>query len=141
MYSSAIFTLIVGRLADKKNKIKMIKTSAVFIMIVWFLRFVFDSELAFYVLTIFSGIFFVILSVPYYSIFYQIAQKEKAAVFFAFREIPVAIARIIVFSLGILFATNLKILFLVAGSVYVLFIFWKKQNNNELLNYIKNKII
>ena len=62
-----------------------------------------------------------------------IAQKEKASVFFAFREIPVAIARIIVFSLAILFATNLKILFLVAGLVYVLFFFWKKQSNHKLI--------
>lgn len=132
--SSAVFTLIVGRFADKKNKIKMIRMSAIFIMLVWFLRFVFDSELAFYILTILSGMVFVVLSVPYYSIFYQIAQKEKAAVFFAFREIPVAIARIIVFSLGILFVTNLKILFLVAGLVYVIFLFWKNQDNNKLVN-------
>jgi len=132
--SSSIFTLIVGRLADKKNKIKMIRISALFIMIIWFLRFALDNELAFYILTVCSGIVFVVLSVPYYSIFYQIAQKEKAAVFFAFREIPVTIARIIVFSLGILFAANLKILFLAAGLAYILFIFWKKQENNEIIN-------
>lgn len=131
--SSSVFTLIMGRLADKKNKIRLIKTSAIFIMTVWFLRLAFDNESAFYVLTILSGMVFVILSVPYYSIFYQIAQKEKAAVFFAFREIPVAIARIIVFSLAIIFATNLKMLFLIAGLVYLYFIFWKNQNNNELV--------
>jgi MFS family permease len=131
--SSSVFTLIVGQLADKKNKTKLIKTSAIFIMTVWFLRLIFDNEIALYILTILSGMAFVVLSVPYYSIFYQIAQKEKAAVFFAFREIPVAIARIIVFTMGILFVANLKILFLLAGLVYLFFIFWKNQNNNELV--------
>src|SRR3989339_306539 len=81
---------------------------------------------AFYILAFFSGIFYVVFSVPYYSFFYRISQKEKATVFFAFREIPVAIARVIVFSLAIVFAANLKILFLVAGGAYLYFIFWKK---------------
>ncbi|MBD3300369.1 MAG: hypothetical protein GF347_03380 [Candidatus Moranbacteria bacterium] len=71
--SSAIFTLVMGRMADKRNKTKMIKIIAFFISIIWFLRYSLNNEIAFYALTIFAGIFFVSLSIPYYSIFYQIA--------------------------------------------------------------------
>lgn len=130
--SSSIFTLIVGRLADKKNKTKMIKTSALLILVVWILRYILNNEAAFYILTAFAGMVFVVLSVPYYSIFYEIAKKEKVSVFFTFREVPVWIARVTVFGLGILFADNLKILFLLAGLVYSYFLFWKNKNNNEL---------
>ncbi len=124
--SSAFFTFAIGKLSDKKDKSSMMRYSVVFIAMVWVFRFIFDNEPAFYILTFFSGIFYVVFSVPYYSFFYRISQKEKATVFFAFREIPVAIARVIVFSLAIVFAANLKILFLVAGGAYLYFIFWKK---------------
>ncbi|MFH1662056.1 MAG: MFS transporter [Candidatus Falkowbacteria bacterium] len=131
--SSAIFTLVVGRIADKTDKMKMIKASVIFISIVWILRFIFNNELAFYILTIISGIVFVVFSIPYYSIFYQIAQKEKAPIFFAFREIPVNIARVIVFSFGIVLATNLKIFFIIAALAYIYFLFWNKSKTNGLI--------
>jgi len=130
--TSALFTLIIGRLADKKSKVKMIKASALLIFATWILRYFLNDEIALYALTVLAGMAFVVFSVPYYSIFYQISQKEKTAVFFAFREVPVWIARMTVFGLGIVFADNLPLLFLLAGVVYTFFLFWKNYNNQEL---------
>jgi len=124
--STSLFTLFIGRLADRKEKVRMIKTGAIFIMAVWALRYIFGGAAAFYILTVSSGMAFVVFSIPYYSLFYSMAKKEKSAVFFAFREIPVNLARLIVFGLGILCAPNLKLLFPLAGAVYIFFLFWQK---------------
>ena len=84
------------------------------------------------VLTAAAGLAFVVFSVPYYSLFYRIAKEEKTAAFFAFREIPVNLARIIVFGLGILIAPNLKLLFPLAGAIYLFFFFWQKPKTGVL---------
>lgn len=125
--SSSIFTLIVGKLADKKDKLKMIRLSVVFLMLVWLLRYLFHNETAFYILSILASFAYVIFSIPYYSIFYKISKKEKEAVFFAFREVPVAMARIIMFVLAIILANQLELLFIIAALSYIIFLFWKEK--------------
>ncbi len=123
--SSAFFTFWIGKISDKKNKIKMIKIGAIFISVSWILRFYLDSEMWIYILTILAGMAAVIFEVPYYTLFYQFSKKENSAPFFAFREVPVLFSRIIVFTLAILFVSNLQYLFLIAALSYVYFLFLK----------------
>lgn len=125
--STALFTYIIGKVLNKKNKLVMMKVSVFFIAIVWLLRFVFAGEMIFYVLTVLSGLAYTVFSVPYYSKIYSRAKRENTAVFFAFREIPIAIARVAVFVLAIIFAEDLKMLFPIAGLVYVYFLFWREK--------------
>ena len=116
-------TLYMGRISDKVNKKLLIKIGAGLIMIMWFVRIFFDTEIAFYIIALFSGLAFVIFKVPYYSKLFSIPRKTKVDEFFIFREIPVNIARIIVFVLAILFVNNLEFLFPVAGIAYLYFLF------------------
>lgn len=126
--SSALFTLVIGKLANKNNRGRFIVLGSLLMIVVWVLRYIMEGEYIFYILTIFSGIACVVFSVPYYSIFYEIGKEEKPAVFFAFREIPVWLARVIVFILALIFVDNLEILFLVASSTYLYFLIWGKRN-------------
>jgi len=116
-------TLMIGKLSDKTSKKRLIKLGAILILIVWILRYMFISEIAIYILALTMGLVSVLFSVPYYSKFYQIAKKETADEFFIFREIPVTIGRIFVFSIALLFVTKLQFLFPIAGIVYLYFLF------------------
>jgi MFS family permease len=129
--SSAVFTLVVGKISNKRNQRTLIITGTIVMMMIWFFRFYLEGELTYYLLTIFSGIAYVLFSIPYYSGIYKIGKKEKTAVFFAFREVPVWMARVVVFCLALVFVENLEVLFLIAGIVYIYFLFWKRSSHDN----------
>ncbi|MCK5061572.1 MFS transporter [Candidatus Parcubacteria bacterium] len=118
-------TLYMGRISDKAGKEVLIKVGASLIMLTWFIRIFFDTEIAFYIIALFSGLAFVIFKIPYYSKLFSIPRKSKVDEFFIFREVPVNIARIIVFLLAIIFVNNLQFLFPIAGLVYLYFLLFK----------------
>lgn len=131
--SSALFTLYVGKISKKHNRAGFIVLGSVAMIIIWILRYFLEGELIFYALTIISGFVYVFFSVPYYAYFYEIGKNEEPAVFFAFREIPVWIARIIVFFLAIIFVDKLQYLFLVAAFMYLYFLFFWRGVDKEKL--------
>lgn len=122
---SAVFTLFIGKLSDKYNKKRIIKAGAVLLLIVWILRYYADGEIVFYTLSILSGFFLVLLLVPFTSLIYGIAKKDEDTTdeFFVFREIPVAIGRIVILSIALLVVNNIEITFLAAGVAYLYFLF------------------
>lgn len=119
----AIFTLIIGKFSDKFNKKKLIKIASILLLLNWSVRYYADSALLIYSFTILAGFFFTLLVVPYSSIFYQISHKENSDDFFVWREIPVAIGRILILLIALFFVSNLKLLFPIAGLAYLYFLF------------------
>ncbi len=116
-------TLAMGRISDRFSKNKLIRVGAVLIMLVWFIRFFIDSELAFYAIGLISGFVFVVFSVPYYAKLFGIPRKSNVDEFFIFREVPVYLGRMIAFCLALIFVDNLPILFPIAGLAYLYFVF------------------
>jgi MFS family permease len=123
-FGSIAFTLFVGKISDKFNKKKIIKTGAILLFIVWLLRYLSGSELSIYILTVLAGIFTVLLLIPYNSLLYSIGKRDAMDEFFVFREIPVVIGRIAILSLALLFISNIKITFPLAGLSYLYFLFF-----------------
>jgi len=76
----------------------------------------------------YSSLFFIVFDIPYSILFYKFSKEEKTASFFVFLEVPNLIGRSIIFSLAILFVSNLQYLFLVAALSYVYFLFFKSNN-------------
>ncbi len=75
--SSAIFTMLVGKISDKYQKRKIIKLGAILLFAVWVIRFLAKSEVAFYLITILAGFFTVVLLVFFAALIYKISQKNK----------------------------------------------------------------
>lgn len=120
---SAVFTLFIGRITDKYRKKQIIKIGVFILLFVWMLRYFANSEIMFYILTVLIGFFTMFFLVPFTSLVYGIAKKDARDEFFVFREVPVAIGRIVILSLALLFVGNIKTMFLFAGVAYLYFLF------------------
>ena len=121
--SSAVFTFVLGKRADKAGKRKLIKFGALLMICVWLLRFTISNEWAFYVLTIMAGFFMMLFLIPYQSILYKLAKEDRIDEFFVFREVPVYIGRMLVFAVALFFVTKLEIGFVFAALSYIFFFF------------------
>ncbi len=119
---SALFILLIGHYIDRLNRIHLLRFGAVITMIIWTIFFFMHGEIALYALTLTAGFFGALLLVPYNTLMYDYATENTPAEFIIFREVPVTIARILVYGFGILFASSLSYLFLlpVFGSA----LFW-----------------
>lgn len=123
-FSSILFTLFMGNASDKHNKKKIMKIGSILLAIVWTLRYFFDNELMFYVITLLVGFFTILVSVPLHSVIYSAAKKDIVDEFFVFREIPVAISRVLILVIALIFVQNIQITFPIAGLSYLYFLFW-----------------
>ncbi|MCX6796701.1 MAG: MFS transporter [Candidatus Falkowbacteria bacterium] len=124
---SFIFTFFIGQSTDKYNKKNILKWSAIFFTLIWLFRFFINNEFLFYVSTLLAGFTMTMFIIPFTALIYNTAKennKNKVEEFIVFREIPVAIGRIIIFSLALLFVSNIKLLFPIAGLSYLYFLFF-----------------
>lgn len=120
---SAIFMIIVGRYTDKLKSTNILRIGVFIITSIWITFFYTHGTIPFYVLTLLEGFFSVLLLIPFNAITYNYAQKQDSpAEFIIFREVPVTIARVFVYSCGLFLVTSLNYLFLlpVAGTLLFL---------------------
>ena len=118
-----LFTLILGKHADKSDTKKMFKWGAVLLSVIWILRYFVINDVIVYSSTMLIGFFMLMLLVPYSTVLYKVAKKETTDEFFVFREIPVAISRVAILSIALLFVSQLEVTFLVSGIAYLYFLF------------------
>jgi MFS family permease len=124
---SFAFTLFIGKAADKYDKKYILKCAAVSFFLIWLFRYFISNEFLFYFSTLISGFTMTMFVIPFTALIYNTAKennKNKVEEFIVFREIPVAIGRIIIFSLALLFVYNIKLLFPVASLAYLYFLFF-----------------
>ena len=119
----AAFNWYMGKKCDKQNKRFFIRLGSVLICVIWLVRYFSDNEIVFYLSSLLSGIALTVLLVPYTAKIFSLAKKETIDEFIIFREIPMAVGRIIIFLIAILFIGNFKILFPIAGLAYLYFLF------------------
>lgn len=116
---AAIFTMFIGRISDKVDKKKILRIGAVIASLLWVCRYFADSQIQFFVLSVLVGFFGVLISVPFNSILYKNAKESHVEDFIIFREIPVSIGRVAIYSIGLLLVSNIKLSFLVAAVSYL----------------------
>jgi len=124
---SFLFTILMGKLTDKHKKIQLIKIGALMFVFIWLARYFFDGEMFYYLITVAAGFVMMLFLIPFHSLIYSVSKKNTIDEFLVFREMPVAVGRVIFFSLALIFIGNLKILFLIVGIAYLYFLFLKSQ--------------
>jgi len=110
-----LFTLLIGKHADKAEKKKVMWIGAAILTTIWIIRFFTNSEILFYALTLCVGFFEITILLPLNKFAYEIAKKEGASDFIIFRELILAIGRIAMYGIALLFVSHLKSIFLAAA--------------------------
>lgn len=121
---SAVFMLFVGRFSDHTDKKRILRAGVAAMLLVWLGRYFSYSQDFFYLLSVLAGFFGVLISVPFNSIIYQNAKDNNVESFLIFREIPVALGRILLYCFALLFVAKIKWTFLVAAGSYLLMLFF-----------------
>lgn len=107
---SAILLIIVGKVSDKKDKRKMVRTSSLFEALAWIFRSLVQTTTHIYVATIFASIVNGIRKSPLMALEYDKA-KDEAASYFVSREISMCMGRILVLLLALMMNMKLGLIF------------------------------
>ncbi|MBR9677448.1 MFS transporter [Candidatus Woesearchaeota archaeon] len=121
---TVFFTLLVGKLSDKFKRLTIIKIGAILMLLMWIARFFVQSDTTVYLVTIMAGFFMFLVLIPFTAINYAIARENNIDEFIIFREIPVAIGRVLVLLLALFFASNIKIAFFLASIAHIFYLFF-----------------
>lgn len=117
---SALFTLFVGHYSDRYDKKRILRAGVLAMFLVWIFRYLADTQIEFYVLSILAGFFGVLISVPFTSIAYKYAKETHVEDFTIFREIPISLGRILLYGMGIIFVAKIKWTFIVSAGASLL---------------------
>lgn len=120
---SILFTLLLGKLADKGGYRFYMKIGAISLLTIWLLRFVFTNPIVYYISTALSGFCILFLVVPFNAQMAIFAKREVVDEFIVFREYFFFIGRMILFALVLVLLGNIKLLFPIAGLAYLYFLF------------------
>ena len=118
----AVFALITGKLSDASGKKYFVRVGAAMVAAVWFFRALTGSETEIYASSILMGASAILLYVPFAAEVYRSARESKSIdEFIIFREVPIALGRIFVLVLALVFAENLQAVFAATGLTNVFF--------------------
>ena len=121
---SILFTLVVGRYTDRINSKIFMRIGAVAMALLWFLRYLYPLvPLILYASTLVAGFLACLIMVPFTSFVYASAKQSNQTEFLIYREFPITIARVIIYSLALLIAsvTNLFLVGVVVSAFILLF--------------------
>jgi len=121
---SAIFTLLVGKYSSRIDRKKFLRVGAIVMIVVWVGRYLSIDQMSFYILSMLAGFLSALISVPFNSIFYINAKNNHVEDFVIFREIPISLGRIMLYSSGLLIVSQINILFLISIVPYVFLLFF-----------------
>ncbi len=121
---TVIFSLFMGHKADRKNRKNFIKIAALMLSIIWITKFFAENSVMIYILSVFSGFFVIMFSVPHTAETYRLARKEKYLdEFIIFREIPITIGKISLLLISMLFLSKINLAFIITGINFLLVFF------------------
>ena len=118
----SFFTLIVGKLSDKFDRIKMLKAGALAYAFVWFARIYATSMLEIFLLSFLGGIFMTVIIVNLFASFTNFARNKNILSAVTFREIWLTLGRAAVLFILILVALKFQVAFTLAGLMSLLLV-------------------
>jgi MFS family permease len=127
----AAFTYTLGRWIDKGNKYQLLRLGAIVMIALWVARLWVNTTAPVLIVTVLVGFFELLLMIPFNTFIYDFARENNTREFILFREFPVVIARIIVYSLGIALALQPRWLFWLAIVAYAYFLVMPKLKNEK----------
>ncbi len=107
---SIIFTIIVGKYANKNSKV-LVPIASVCIAIVWIARVFIEKALSAYLITIVASFVMTFFLVSYFSTIYRTVKNQQEEEFLILREIPMVLGRLIVFGAILITANSPRLFF------------------------------
>lgn len=121
---TVIFSFFMGHKANRMNREKIIKIAALMLAIVWIGKFFAESTAVIYILSVASGFFVIMFSVPHLAETYELARKERHIdEFIIFRELPITFGKITLLLVSMLFLSKINLAFILTGLNF-LFVFF-----------------
>ena len=115
-----VFTLVIGRFADRYDKKKMMRIGTALLVGTLIFGFFTQSSIGLYIVSVLLGFSLRFFLVPYSALLFTNAKKDDAQ-FLVLREISVVAGRVFVFIFAILFASILEITFLITALMLLYF--------------------
>lgn len=113
---TVFFSLLMGHRANSVNRVKIIRIASLMLAVVWVSKFFVSSALPIYILSIVSGFFVIMFSVPHAAETYELAKKEEHIdEFIIFREVPITLGKVAILVFAMFFINNINIAFIVTG--------------------------
>jgi len=116
-------TFILGRLSDIISKRKLMRIGIFSSSVIWFFKTMANSFVHFSIINSLFGMAFTFLSVPYTALFYNKAAKHRPAEFVVFREVCLALGRVVIMLFIILTGSFIGS-FIIAGFSSLVFTFF-----------------
>lgn len=117
---SITFTFAVGKYTDRINPKIFMRIGALSMALLWLVRYAWPQiPLLLYISTLVAGFLASLIEIPFTSFIYGSAKRTNIPEFIVYREFPVTLARIGVYSIALVLA-NVTDLFLVGGIVSAL---------------------
>lgn len=125
----ALFTYLLGKKTNRGNMQRLLQFGAILMIFLWLARFWTESVWMVMAVTVIVGIAELLVRLPFNALIYDLARESNTREFILFREIPVVIARIIVYGAGVLFAIqDVRHLFWLAIVGYAFFLLTPRLN-------------
>ena len=118
----SFFTLIVGKLSDKLDRIKMLKAGALFYTFIWFARLYAKSMLEILLLSFLGGMFMTLIIVNLFASFADLARRRNILSAVVFREVWLVLGRIVALFTVMLVFMKFQAAFLFAGLMSLLLV-------------------
>lgn len=107
----ALFTVIVGKYANRSAK-ALIPIASAGLITVWVVRTFIDNALSAYMVTVVASFVTTLFLVSYFSMIYRAVKNQKEEEFIILREIPTVLGRMVVFGTIILTIGNPRFFFM-----------------------------
>lgn len=125
----ALFTIFVGKYANKNAK-KIIPIAAILVILIMVFRIFISDSVTAYSITVIASFVITLFLVSYFTSIYKTVKGEDEEEFIILREIPTVCGRLIVFG-GILFTLNNLNLFFLTPVIFTCLLlalyFWKRK--------------
>lgn len=124
----SLFTLLVGKLANKHAK-KLVPLTAFLLLLLFVLRIFVTAPISAYSITVTASFFLSFFMVAYYSTIYRTVKNDNEEEFMLIRDIPVVLGRMVVFGTIYLTLPFLRYFFLLpvlVTSLLLLLYVWKR---------------
>ncbi len=131
---SILFSFFIGGFSDKVGKSKLLIFGGIAMSVIFILKYFFSGEMFYYVISIFSGFFMVLLLVCFRAVLYSSAKKSTIDEFYVANEFSVSLGRITLYGFAFLFIDRLEIVFLIAAFSFLIFPIIIKSNVKRLEN-------
>ncbi|MCD6368090.1 MAG: MFS transporter, partial [Candidatus Aenigmarchaeota archaeon] len=103
-----LFTLTIGKLSDKYDKVKILRIGGLTNLFIWTLAIFFRSPTSVMVLSLVKGFFFIMIDMPMFLIACEQTDKKNNLEFMTLREIGLSIGRLFLFIIILLLPMTLK---------------------------------